>query len=141
MATIGSLTLGTPTPNDYMVIENGNGNFKLQALPVVSTYDDPVPGGSIASVTLDTILLTHYNRIVSRYGKRPGHYAITQAWGAHSGGIQIMLDCALYQGQYPYMYGTAIMQTGGVYAFVMTPTSASDPTPIIKKAQLATDLT
>ena len=27
MATIGSLTLGTPSPDDYMVIENDNGNF------------------------------------------------------------------------------------------------------------------
>ena len=137
MATIGSLTLGTPSPDDYMVIENENGNFKLLALPVVSTYDDPIPGGASASVTLDQILIAHYNRIITRYGNRPGHYAITQAWGGHSGGVQIMLDCGMYQGQYPYMYGTAIAQTGGVYAFLMTPTSATDPTPIIKKAQLA----
>lgn len=137
MATIGSLTAINGTPDDYAVIENGNGNFKEKALFVVEGHTDIISGGASASVTLDQILLAYYNYIITNYGKRAGHYVFAQAWAGHSGGIELSIDVSLYQGQYPYMYGQAIMQTGGVYAFLMTPTSGSDPTPIVKKAQLA----
>lgn len=115
MATINELTgLSVPTGSENVVIQNGNGNYKMSFKPVLSWAGDT---GVAAGANVPTVVGALLDKIRLAYGDLEGYHV--NAYGNVPNwvnGITASID-VVKAGNYVEWFGVMFSQGGGVYAF------------------------